>query len=87
MSISREQQIEEYGWTALSCDPKLWGGDKAYNTIPTPQLVADEPLPDTALAKAAFDYAKKELPTPTFNHSMRVFYYGISDPTLPRNIS
>jgi hypothetical protein len=34
------------------------------------------PLPDTLVVKAAMEYVKKELPEHTFNHSMRVFYYG-----------
>ncbi len=76
MSLSREQQIKEYGWSALSCDPKEWGGIKKYNKPPVPQLCSDVPLPDTAIVKAAMEYAKKELPEHTFNHSMRVFYYG-----------
>lgn len=43
---------------------------------PVPQLVKDITLPDTSIIKAAMEYAKAELPTQTFNHSMRVFYYG-----------
>ena len=78
MVLSREQQIEEYGWTSLPCDPAQWGGDKRDNKDPVPQLCDDVSLPDTPLAKAALEYLKNELPRPTFNHSLRVFYYGIS---------
>lgn len=77
MSLSRDEQISEYGWTALSCDPEQWGGLTKYNKEPVPQLVKDVPLPDTPLVKAAMDHVKNELPVHTFNHSMRVFYYGI----------
>ncbi|KAF2844428.1 putative cyanamide hydratase [Plenodomus tracheiphilus IPT5] len=78
MAASKEEQIRTYGWTALSCDPKQWGGVQSFNNPPKPQLCADVPIPDTALAQKSMDYARKELPAPTFNHSMRVFYYGIA---------
>jgi hypothetical protein len=76
MALTREQQIKEYGWIALSCDPKVWGGTKPFNKEPVPQLCKDVPLPDTPLVNAAMEYVRKELPEYTFNHSMRVFYYG-----------
>ncbi|KAH0287048.1 cyanamide hydratase [Aureobasidium namibiae CBS 147.97] len=78
MALSRDEQIAEYGWTALPCDPSRWGGDKEYNTPPTRQLCSQVPLPDTPLVKAATEYVKSELPEHTFNHSMRVFYFGIA---------
>lgn len=80
MTALREAQIKEYGWTALSCDPKIWGGIKNHNKAPVPQLCADVPLPNTPIVKAAMEYVKKELPEHTFNHSMRVFYYGKRPP-------
>lgn len=76
MAISRDQQIKEYGWTALSCNPQEWGGVAEYNKAPVQQLCADVPLPDTPVVRAAMAYVKEELPEHTFNHSMRVFYYG-----------
>jgi cyanamide hydratase len=82
MATSREEQIREYGWAAVSCDPKQWGGLKKYNNIPKPLSITDITIPDTPLAKSIMNYAKKELPEPTFNHSMRVFYYGLSIQTM-----
>lgn len=78
MALSRDEQIAEYGWTALSCDSLQWGGDKKNNRDPEPQLCSQKPLPNTPLIKAAMEYIKVELPEHTFNHSMRVFYYGQS---------
>jgi len=75
---SRDAQILEYGWTAQSCDPATWGGNKEYNHAPAPQLCADVPLPSTPLAQRALSLMKSELPTPTYNHSLRVFYYGLA---------
>jgi cyanamide hydratase len=82
MPLSRDEQILEYGWTALPCDPSQWGGDKKNHHNPTPQLCEQVPIPDTPLVKAAMEYVKSELPEHTFNHSMRVFYYGKSPSTL-----
>lgn len=76
MSLSRSEQIAEYGWTSLPCDPAKWGGNKIYNKEPVPKLCSSISLPDTALVKAAMEHVKQELPEHTFNHSMRVFYYG-----------
>lgn len=76
MGFSRDEQIAEYGWTALPCDPEQWGGNKKNNRDPRVQLCSQVSLPDTPLVKAALDHVKQELPEHTFNHSMRVFYYG-----------
>ena len=38
--------------------------------------VVDIEMPDSTLAKEVMAYAEKELGIETFNHSMRVFYYG-----------
>ncbi|RJE21529.1 Cyanamide hydratase [Aspergillus sclerotialis] len=78
MSENRAAQVEEYGWTAVSCDPKQRANTKPSTKPSVPQLVKDVPFPSTAVALAAIEYAKAELPTPTFNHSMRVFYYGLA---------
>lgn len=74
---TRTAQVEEYGWGAVPINPKEFAPTKA----PAAQLVKDTPLPDTQVAKAALEYAKTELPAHTFNHSMRVFYYGTLPPT------
>lgn len=78
MSPTREAQVQEYGWTAVPCDPKKWAALKTSTKPPVPQLVENTPLPDTAIVKSAMEYAKAELPAHTFNHSMRVFYYGMT---------
>ena len=68
----------EYGWTAQPRDPAVVLHGQKNIHDPKPQLVQETNLPDTPLAKAITDYAKRELPEQTFNHSMRVYYYGIS---------
>lgn len=63
---------------AVPCDPKKWAAMKTSTKAPVPQLVENTPLPDTSIVKSAMEYAKAELPAHTFNHSMRVFYYGMT---------
>ncbi|KAB8276380.1 hypothetical protein BDV30DRAFT_235831 [Aspergillus minisclerotigenes] len=78
MSSTRAAQVEEYGWTAVSCDPQQRAVTKPPTKPSVPQLIKDTPLPDTALVKDAMQYVKAELPAHTFNHSMRVYYYGLA---------
>ncbi|KAL8995321.1 MAG: hypothetical protein Q9169_004925 [Polycauliona sp. 2 TL-2023] len=68
--------IKTYGWEAKPRDPSVWlHGNKNIND-PVPQMVASIELPSSTLAASVLEYAETELSTPTFNHSMRVFYYG-----------
>lgn len=76
--------IKAYGWAAKPRDPTLFLYEKA-SKDPVPQTVENIRLPDTPLAKSMLEYAKQELNTGTFNHSMRVFYYGknlLLDPSI-----
>jgi cyanamide hydratase len=69
--------IEKFGWTAVPVDLKtLLSQSQASSSPAKPITVSSVRLPDSALAKAVHEYAQKELPVETFNHSMRVFYYG-----------
>lgn len=72
---------DPYGWAAKPRDvSELLHGQKA-NRVPELQAVGSTNLPDTPLVKAVMEYAKKELNTETFNHSMRVYYYGMLSPS------
>lgn len=68
--------IKAYGWTAQPRDPKLFLSERCLSTAPFPVLVESVRLPDTPLANSVLAYAQEELNSGTFNHSMRVFYYG-----------
>lgn len=60
----------------MPLDPsKLWGG-KPFRNVPEPILVADIPFPKDPLVLMVQQYVKEKLPIQTFNHSMRVFYFG-----------
>ena len=69
--------ISEYGWVSKPRDPKIFLEEKL-SRDPAPQTLDSIRLPDTPLAKKVLEYAKQELNDGTFNHSMRVFYYGKS---------
>lgn len=69
-------KVKLYGWEAKPRDPSVVLSGKKNIRDPKPQTVAGNKLPDTPLAKSVLEYAEKELSTETFNHSMRVYYYG-----------
>lgn len=70
--------IELFGWAAQPRDVSVLLNGKKNIKEPEPQSVAKTSLPDTPLAKSVLEYARKQLSTETFNHSMRVYYYGIA---------
>ena|SRR2546429_2085101 len=72
-----------HGWTAVPVDATKLLNGKDFLKKPDPLRVADIPIPQSALCRAVHEYAKKELPEETFNHSMRVFHFG-SCPRLLR---
>ena len=43
-----------------------------------PLNIKDIKLPESSLVDNVQAYAKKNLSTETYNHSMRVYYYGIT---------
>lgn len=67
--------IATHGWTAVPRDASALNGQ--LKAAPEAVTVDNVSLPDSSLAKEVLKYAKKELREETFNHSMRVFYYGM----------
>ncbi|KAI9850218.1 MAG: hypothetical protein M1838_005988 [Thelocarpon superellum] len=70
------EAILAYGFTAVprNVDVLLQGQTRVH--APKAVLVADVPLPDTPLAAEVLTYAQTKLPVETYNHSMRVYYFG-----------
>lgn len=68
--------VQEHGWTAVPRSlEKLVTRRK--NPQPSKPMTVDEiPQPDSPLVRSVMKYARENLPGQTFNHSMRVFYYG-----------
>lgn len=54
----------------LKIDPPL--------AAPVAIAVAEMPVPSTPLAQRIHVYARAQLPVPTYNHSLRVYHYGIA---------
>jgi len=78
MSYHRTQAIESYGWTAV---PRKVSDllSQVQSTGPAPALsISSLPIPTTSLSTAVHEYAKKELPIETYNHSLRVFSFGLA---------
>ncbi|KAH8697335.1 cyanamide hydratase family HD domain-containing protein [Talaromyces proteolyticus] len=78
--MSGQDTILEYGYTAVPASAKIVVAE----TTPKPSSSAQPfalssiPTPNTALAKRIHNYAKSHLPEPTFNHSLRVYHYGLA---------
>ena len=68
--------ILTHGWTALPRDVSVLLDGKKNIREPEPMTVESILLPETALVKEVLEYARKELSEETFNHSMRVYFYG-----------
>lgn len=69
------QDISTDGWEAVprSQSKILAHADK---NAPAKIKADDIKLPDSEVVKKTYEYAKEKLPEQTFNHSMRVYYYG-----------
>ena len=67
-----------HGWTAIARDPQALLQGKAFLYAPQPLLVRDTPFPDDALVRQVQAYAKEKLAAPTYNHSMRVYYFAVA---------
>jgi cyanamide hydratase len=71
------ENLETFGWTAvphsqhdLLKDVSPWD--------PANFTAIQIGLPESDLVTKTIQYAKEHLPSQTFNHSMRVYYYGMS---------
>ncbi|KAF2739007.1 cyanamide hydratase [Polyplosphaeria fusca] len=71
----RNQDLSAHGWTAVPRSQSRFLADVDKNR-PAKFSVDDIELPDSDVVRKTHAYAKKELPERTFNHSMRVYYYG-----------
>jgi cyanamide hydratase len=68
--------IEQFGFTAVPRSLDKLIAAHSTKTASRPVAVQEIDLPDTPLAASIHAYAKQNLPRQTFNHSMRVYYYG-----------
>ncbi|KKZ68559.1 hypothetical protein EMCG_01007 [[Emmonsia] crescens] len=82
MSNPSDDPITTHGFTAVPASAStLLTGTAEYpapNTPAPPLSVSDTPVPNTPLAKRIQAYALAHLPLPTYNHSMRVYHFGLA---------
>ncbi|ANB12855.1 Ddi2p [Sugiyamaella lignohabitans] len=70
--------MSKYGFVAVPIDVQAHLKGKEFIHAPTRQSFKSLTLPDSKSAKTIIEYAKKNLPLPAFNHSMRVYFYGVA---------
>jgi cyanamide hydratase len=74
-TVGKATELSANGWGAVSRSftKSLADVDKSKQA----ELSIDEvSQPSTDIAKKTFAFAKAQLPEKTFNHSIRVWYYG-----------
>ncbi|KAJ5552026.1 hypothetical protein N7535_000027 [Penicillium sp. DV-2018c] len=70
--------ITDYGFTAVSSSSAALIATDAPAT-PAPFIAVSElPIPTTPLAQRVNEYVKSRLPEPTYNHSLRVYHFGLA---------
>ncbi|KAF2829174.1 cyanamide hydratase [Ophiobolus disseminans] len=72
---SKNAELSMNGWTAVPRSFKKSLADVNKNKQ-AELSVSDANPPSTDIAQKVQDFAKQQLPEKTFNHSMRVWYYG-----------
>ncbi|EAS35610.3 cyanamide hydratase family HD domain-containing protein [Coccidioides immitis RS] len=71
--------VAEYGFTAVEASALKLLASLPCPSSPAPFVaISETPIPDTPVAKRVQVYAKRNLPEPTFNHSLRVYHYGLA---------
>ena len=77
--MSPNPSIAAYGFTAVprSVTALLSLSTASADSPAVPITISSIPIPSSPLAIKVQEYAQKELAVETFNHSMRVYYYGI----------
>lgn len=73
---NNNQELAANGWIAVPRSHSQ-GLSHVDENSPAKISVNDVKLPDSDLVRKTYEYAKQELPEKTFNHSMRVYYYGM----------
>ncbi|KAI2637455.1 hypothetical protein GGS21DRAFT_479662 [Xylaria nigripes] len=72
------EDLATHGWTAVPVDAKTIFNQTPI-VKPSPLNLAEVPFPsDDAVVATIQRYAKEHLPEQTYNHSMRVYYWGYS---------
>lgn len=71
--------IPDDGWSAVPRSlEKLLSTRRNTHSKAAPLKVEDIPLPSSPVVESVTKHARENLNEKTFNHSMRVYYYGIN---------
>ncbi|KAL4805393.1 cyanamide hydratase [Aspergillus unguis] len=74
-----DKDINANGWTALPVDAGAIFGNKPFINEPSAVSLDEIKFPDgDPVVRKTAEYAKKVLQPETFNHSMRVYYFGMT---------
>ncbi|GKT59187.1 cyanamide hydratase [Colletotrichum tofieldiae] len=74
-----QDEVGLNGWTAVPVDAGRIFGDEPFLNKPSPLSIKDIEFPShDPVVTQTLRYAKERLHAETFNHSMRVFYYGMA---------
>lgn len=80
--MERLENIVKYGYTPVPRDPEvlLDGHPTAGGSSPqqADYALSELAFPDSELVRRSKAFVEKELNKPTFNHSHRVYIYGMS---------
>ena len=68
--------IEHHGFNAVPRSLDKLIANQSSGATATPLSVDEIGIPKSPLAASIRAYAKQNLPAKTYNHSMRVYYYG-----------
>lgn len=77
--VMANNDIALHGWTPIVRDHQALLAGKPYINKPSALLVKDIEFPSDDLVSKVREHAEEKLPGPTFNHSMRVFYFGMQE--------
>ncbi|KZF26328.1 cyanamide hydratase [Xylona heveae TC161] len=75
---AHEEAVTKHGFTAVPRNPTSILQGQTVIKPPQPVMVSDIPRPASPLVEQVVQFVRAELPDETFNHSMRVYYYGIA---------
>ncbi|PAV15745.1 cyanamide hydratase [Pyrrhoderma noxium] len=84
--MNEQQKIEFYGFTPVVRDQEILFKDhptaSGLNPRQDPFKLEDFPFPDSQLVQKVKEFVKGKLNEQTFNHSNRIFIYGVADAFL-----
>ncbi|EEP76044.1 conserved hypothetical protein [Uncinocarpus reesii 1704] len=76
--MSCSDPIAEYGFSAVEASATKLLSSSAPSHPAAFIPLSETPIPDTPLAARINTYAKSKLPEPTYNHSLRVYHFGLA---------